>query len=147
MRPEVKILAISNVYSRLMHFIKAGDKEHGHFHTYDHGTLLASGKLLVEKLDDNNEVHFSKEFTAPTFIMIEKNSRHVLTALEDNTVASCIHALREVNETIVDSEFIIEETEFADTKELITDKKQVIGRYFRDRGMNYLPIALGSKKE
>ena len=147
MRPEIKILAISNVYSRLMHFNKAGDRELGHYHTYDHGTLLASGRLLVEKLDDNNNVISSKEFTSPTFVMIEKNSKHVLTALEDNTVASCIHALRDENENIVDPEFIIEETEFADSPELITDKIRSIGRYFKDRGMKYLRIASDTKRD
>ena len=109
MKPEVKILAVSNVYSRLMHFRKAGDTEQGHYHEYDHGTLLSSGKLLVEKQTVDGEFT-SKEFTAPTFIMIEKNAAHLLTALEDNTVATCIHALRTIDEEIVDPEFIIKET-------------------------------------
>lgn len=136
MKPEIKILAVSNVYSRLMHFHKAGDQEQGHYHDYDHGTLLASGRLLVEKETVDGQTS-SKEFTAPTFIMIEKNATHRLTALEDNTVATCIHALRTINEEIVDSEFIVEETQFADSPEQCTDGITSIGRAFRDRGLQY----------
>lgn len=141
MNPEIKILAVSNVYTRLMHFVKAGDQEQGHHHDYDHGTLLASGKLLVEKLDDNDNVVSSKEFTAPSFVMIEKNCRHLLTALEDNTVAGCIHALRTETEEIVDPEFIIEETVFADSPEQYKDGVTGIGKYFKDRGMIYKHLA------
>ena len=54
MRPEVKILAISNVYCRLMNFKKKGDVELGHFHDYNHGTLLSTGKLKVEMISDDN---------------------------------------------------------------------------------------------
>lgn len=136
MRPEIKVLAVSNVYSRLMHFVKQGDQEMGHSHYYDHGTLLASGKLLVEKMNEAGEIIFSKEFTAPTFIMVEKEYAHRLTALEDNTVASCIHALREIDETIVSSEFLVRETEFADSPEqYIEGVRTGIGRPFTDRGL------------
>ena len=141
MRPEVKILAISNVYSRLMHFLKAGDQEIGHTHTYDHGTLLASGKLLVEKIDETGNTYFSKEFTAPTFIMVEKEHIHRLTALEDNTVASCIHALRTIDENIVDTEFLLQETEFADSSEQhIEGVRMGISRAFTDRGL--IPMSI-----
>jgi hypothetical protein len=136
MRPEIKVLAVSNVYSRLMHFVKKGDQEMGHSHYYDHGTLLASGKLLVEKMNEEGEIIFSKEFTAPTFIMVEKEYAHRLTALEDNTVASCIHALREIDETIVSSEFLVRETEFADSMDQhIEGVRTGIARPFTDRGL------------
>lgn len=146
MRPEIKILAVSNVYSRLMHFLKAGDQEIGHTHTYDHGTLLASGSLLVEKMDEFGNVNFSKEFKAPTFIMVEKEYAHRLTALEDNTVATCIHALRTIDENIVDSEFLIKETEFADSSEQhIEGLRMGIARAFRDRGLIPMPISNDGK--
>ncbi len=144
-RPEVKILAVSNVYCRLMRFAKKGDQELGHYHTYDHGTLLASGKLLVQKLDDNGDINYTKEFMAPSFIFIAKDSKHILTALEDNTLATCIHALRTIDETIVDPDFYIEEKELADSIDLITPEKTTIGKEMHDRGLIYKPIGFIEK--
>ena len=107
--PKIKLLAISNVFSRLMHFEKAGDTETSHRHTYDHGTLLSSGSVRVEMLDDNNNVLTSKEFISPTFIFVPKESIHRIVALEDNTVCSCIHALRTMDQEIIDSDFLVEQ--------------------------------------
>ena len=147
MRPEIKILAVSNVYCRLMNFNKKGDQEIGHYHDYDHGTLLASGKLLVEKLDDNNDIIFSKEFTAPTFVFISKNAKHVLTSLEDNTVATCIHALRTIDETIIDPDFFIEEKELADNNDEATSLRPVIGLAMLNKGLLYKTLAKANKND
>jgi hypothetical protein len=87
-RPEIVIGCVSNIYSRQMHFLKKGDIEHGHVHIYDHITLLASGSLKV------TIEGVSTEFIAPYMIYIRKHKNHILEALEDNTVAYCIHALR-----------------------------------------------------
>ena len=86
--PEVKIGGVANLYSRQMHFKNVGDIEHGHAHQFDHLTLLAAGKLQVTV-----EGRVS-EFTAPHMIYIKKDKMHELVALEPNTVAYCIHALR-----------------------------------------------------
>ena len=107
--PEIKIIALSNVYSRLMHFLKKGDVENGHKHTYDHATLVSSGSVLVEVLDEFTKKPISsKTFTAPNMVFIHKDKIHRLIALEDNTVCSCIHAIRTIDEEIVDSNFLIE---------------------------------------
>jgi quercetin dioxygenase-like cupin family protein len=74
-----------------MHFEKAGDVEVGHTHQFDHLTLLAKGKLKV------TVEGVSSEFTAPQMIWIHKDKVHELVALTDNTVAYCIHALRDKN--------------------------------------------------
>lgn len=87
-KPKVKISCVANLFSRMMYFEKAGDIELGHRHQFDHLTLLASGKLQVT-VDG-----VSTEFTAPHMIYIHKDKNHELVALEDNTVAYCIHALR-----------------------------------------------------
>lgn len=139
--PDIKILAISNIYSRLMHFKLAGDYEQGHYHTYDHGTLLSSGKLLVEIIDDSGKTVESKEFVAPTFVYIDKNRIHKLTALEDNTVAVCIHALRTIDEDILSPDFLVEVKEFADTPTEHTVDKPVIGYFLAKEGITYKPIA------
>lgn len=94
--PEIKIGCVANLYSRMMHFRKAGDVEVGHTHQFDHLTLLAKGKLKVT-VEGN-----VSEFTAPHMIYIHKDKVHELEALTDGTVAYCIHALRdkETNEII-----------------------------------------------
>lgn len=89
--PEIKLAAVGNVYIRMMNFRKAGDFNQGHTHRYDHITLLSKGSLEVVC---NGETTI---FTAPAMIYIDKDQEHKLTALEDNTLASCIHALRDAD--------------------------------------------------
>ena len=110
--PLVQVVAVSNVYSRLMHFVNKGDVEIGHSHTYDHATLLSSGAVLYEVLDgpDGNTVA-AKEFKAPSYIFVEKEKYHRITALENNTVCACIHALRTIDEEIIDPSFFIKPLE------------------------------------
>lgn len=107
--PEIQVVAVSNVYSRLMYFVNKGDIEIGHSHTYDHATLLSAGSVLYEILDgpDGNTVA-SKEFKAPGYIFVEKDKYHRITALEPNTVCACIHALRTIDEEIVDPSMFIQ---------------------------------------
>lgn len=92
---EVKVGCVSNLYSRMMHFKKAGDTEHNHTHSFDHLTLLAAGS--VKCVVDGKETIFK----APHMIFIHKDKMHAFTALEDNTVAYCIHAMR-VGERVED---------------------------------------------
>lgn len=94
--PEIQIGCVANLFSRMMHFKRAGDTEIGHTHQFDHLTLLAKGKLKVTVED------VATEFIAPHMIYIHKDKIHELEALADDTVAYCIHALRdkESNEII-----------------------------------------------
>lgn len=92
-RPQIKIAYVANLFSRMMHFEKAGDIEHGHCHNFDHLTLLAAGRLKVTVEGQTSE------FVAPHMIYIHKDKMHELVALEDNTVAYCIHALRSNDDT------------------------------------------------
>lgn len=94
--PQIGIACVANLWSRMMHFQKAGDIELGHSHQFDHLTLLASGSLEVTANGAKTI------FKAPHMIYIRKDIEHQLQALEDNTVAYCIHALRDNNENIVD---------------------------------------------
>jgi hypothetical protein len=86
--PEASIGLVSNLWSKMMHFKKAGDTEQGHAHVFDHLTLLAKGamKVIVNGV--------ASDFKAPHMIFIKKDAVHELIALEDDTVAYCIHALR-----------------------------------------------------
>jgi quercetin dioxygenase-like cupin family protein len=100
-QPVVKIGCVANLYSRMMRFEKAGDTEIGHTHQFDHLTLLAKGKLKV------TVEGVASEFTAPHMIYIHKDKVHELEALTDETVAYCIHALRDKdNNEILDPSMI-----------------------------------------
>jgi len=87
--PEIQIGCVSNLWSKMMHFKKAGDVEEGHAHQFDHLTLLARGVLDVQ-VDG-----VITRFTAPHMIFIKQGAVHELTAVEDDTLAYCIHALRD----------------------------------------------------
>lgn len=100
--PVIKLGLVANLFSRMMHFKKAGDIELGHKHQFDHLTLLALGavKVVVDGI--------ATDFYAPHMIYINKDKNHEITALQDNTVAYCIHALRSDNlsNTILDPDSI-----------------------------------------
>lgn len=98
---EFSIGCVANLFSKMMHFRHAGDFEVGHEHNFDHLTLLAKGKLKVT-VDG-----VATEFTAPHMIYIKAGKVHELVALEDETVAYCIHALRgKDNNEILDPSMI-----------------------------------------
>jgi quercetin dioxygenase-like cupin family protein len=87
--PTTYFSAIDGVFVKQMHFEQVGSTMYGHKHTHNHLTLLAHGKL---KVTVNGEV---TEFTAPHLIFIHKDNEHELVALEENTVAYCVHAIRD----------------------------------------------------
>lgn len=86
--PEIALGCVANLFARMMHFVDVGDIEHGHTHNFDHLTLLAKGKLRVT-VDGK-----ATDFTAPQMIYIKADKNHELVALEADTLAYCIHALR-----------------------------------------------------
>ena len=87
-----------NIWVRSHEFRKKGDTNGGgHYHNFDHVTLLAVGSVLVEV-----EGHDPKEFHAPTFIVIKKEHKHKFTALTDGVVYYCVFALRDENGELTD---------------------------------------------
>jgi hypothetical protein len=119
-QPHVQIGCVANLFSRQMHFKSAGDIEHGHTHPFDHLTLLASGSLRVTV---NGK---TTDFKAPHMIYIKAEYNHELVALEDNTVAYCIHALRKGNgvDDIIDPASVpkgVSALQYADS--LVCDKQ------------------------
>lgn len=142
MSPDIKILAVSNVYCRLMNFTKAGDIEEGHYHPYDHGTLLSVGKILLEMYnDDGVTIQSAKEFAAPSFMFVQKNKRHRLTALDDGTVACCIHALRDIDENIISPDCMVEQVVFADSPQQHNEQTPSVGEFLEKRNIKYKPLA------
>lgn len=102
--PELSFAVVSNVWCKQMHFKNAGDTMAGHSHAHDHMTLLAAGSVEVTV---NGK---AQQFTAPQIIFIAKGSEHHLVATSDNTVAYCIHGLRDAEGDIIDDSMIPDET-------------------------------------
>ena len=125
--PETQIVAISNVYIRTMQFKHKGDTMKGHKHKYDHATFLSKGSVLVktEKM--------ARVFEAPVSIYIDKDLEHEIIALEDDTVASCIHAIREVDSDIIPPDSFIDQVEVESTE---------FRKILAQRGINYPPEIL-----
>lgn len=99
--PTTRITAACNLWLRQMFFEKAGDANEGHVHNYDHMTLLAHGSVRVH-VDGK-----TSDFKAPHMIFIAKGKSHFIEALEDGTVAYCVHALRDKDtEEILDPDQI-----------------------------------------
>lgn len=88
----------ANIWIRQKKFSAINETIGGHKHKYDHVSLLTSGKVKVE-VDG-----FEKEFTAPTFIVIEKDKIHNVTALTDDVVWYCVFAHRDINGDVYDAE-------------------------------------------
>ena len=114
--PEISLGTVANIFSRQMHFVKAGDVEHGHTHNFDHLTLLAHGS--VKAVVDGKETVFK----APHMIYIRADVVHEFTALEDNTVAFCIHAVRDEAGVLIDPSMIPNGVTLAEASKGITKR-------------------------
>lgn len=86
-----------NIWVRQNLLENKGDATKGHYHKFDHISLLATGKVRV-----HIEGFEPKEFTAPTFIVIKKEYQHNFEALEDNTIWYCVFALRDQDGGVTD---------------------------------------------
>ena len=103
----IKHSRISNVFVRMLSFAKAGDTILGHKHPFDHASLVAAGRVKVEV--DGVET----ELAAPHLVLVRKDKVHRVTALDDNSVWVCIHALRtgKKEEDIIDPDMVPEMTD------------------------------------
>ena len=97
---QLQHTCVSNLYVRMSHFSKAGDKEESQEYTFDHVCHLSKGKVKIT-VDEK-----SKIFDAPHLVVIRKNKVHLIEALEDHTTLLDIHVIRngENVEDIIDPE-------------------------------------------
>ena len=86
-----------NIWVRQNVLDKKGEYQSGHKHYFDHVTLLVKGSVSVEI--ENEPI---KEFTAPTFIVIRKELKHKITALEDDVIYYCVFALRNIDGEVIE---------------------------------------------
>jgi len=124
--PSEKVSLVANTWIKQMHFRKAGDRNCGHKHTFDHQTLLAKGRFRV-RVEDR-----LAEFAAPTIVFVAAGKEHLIEALEDDSVAYCIHAVRNGTkvEDIMNPDDIPEGKWFGDeTHPLVAGAKSE--RYYR----------------
>ena len=70
-----------------------------HKHTYDHLSILAKGKVIVEVDGVENE------YIAPACLNILRGTEHKITALEDS-FWYCIHATTETDIAMIDEVLI-----------------------------------------
>lgn len=80
-------------------FGKAGDFIHTHKHEYEHYSILASGKAVIER--DGVE----EELSGPTVITVEAGVAHKITFLTD-TSWFCIHGTKERDETMFENTYV-----------------------------------------
>lgn len=87
-----------NIWVRQNYLALPGDTNGGgHFHHFDHVSLLTQGRVRVEV-----DGCAPKEFQAPTFIVIKKEHRHKFTALTADVIWYCVFALRDVDGNVTD---------------------------------------------
>jgi hypothetical protein len=96
----IELGCFGNIWVRQNILAKSGDSHEGHKHYFDHVTLLVKGNVQVEV-----EGHPVKEFQSPTFIVIDKDHEHKITALTDDVLYYCVFALRDMNGEVVDQMF------------------------------------------
>lgn len=89
--PQDANVIAGNLFIKHMRFVHAGDRNHGHCHTYDHLTLITAGSL---------EAHYEGRveiLRAPHIFLTEKARAHQFVALEDGTTVCCIHVLKDLS--------------------------------------------------
>ena len=77
-----------SVFIKQMQFEKAGCIVAQHSHVYAHTTLVASGSVRVWR---GEEDELLGDFAAPSRIYIPAETKHKIMALEDKSLAYCIH--------------------------------------------------------
>lgn len=96
-RPVSRDWGVANMWVREMHWRKAGDMVRGHCHTFPHPHRLSHGAVRLFILENGVWLHrgdYRVVDLVPKVLFIQAGSMHMMVALEDNTVGSCLHAQR-----------------------------------------------------
>lgn len=86
-------VCIDGVFIKQMHMEKSGTFIEQHRHAHAHTTMLATGRMRVWVEG------VPTDYEAPFPIHVKAGAHHTMMALEDNTMAYCIHNLHGKDET------------------------------------------------
>jgi len=88
-----------NVFVKMHQIETAGVEYKGHYHNYDHTTLVVTGKVkvLFGAVPEAGLKEEERIYSAPSMFITRAFRRHTITTLEDNTTFCCIHAIRDDN--------------------------------------------------
>lgn len=104
---EIQLSFQHNIFVKRMLFKESGLMYCGHNHTYNHVTLVASGRVRVKfgAVPEGNLPEEEKEYMSSSMFVTRSYREHEITALEDNTVVCCIHAIRSADGEVVDGDW------------------------------------------
>jgi quercetin dioxygenase-like cupin family protein len=87
---------------------KKGDMKVGHKHEFDHIHQVLSGRGLITCYEglQRDTVLYKKEIVAGRFYRVPKEHVHSIEALEDGYVGQCIHALRNEDNSVYETDLI-----------------------------------------
>ena len=94
-----------NIFIRKGQIEMAGETVDGHEHNFDHVTIVKSGSMRIEQLDEAGNVVRSVEKVASannSHVLILAGAIHRLTALEDNSSYWCVYAHRDPQGELVE---------------------------------------------
>jgi quercetin dioxygenase-like cupin family protein len=98
-----------NLYVRHLAFDVVGDTMDGHAHHFNHVTLLTRGIVDV-RWRDADRVWQSRRYSAPAFIHVPAHIEHLFTAVEADTEAWCVFAVRDLTGQPLDHAHVEGET-------------------------------------
>jgi mannose-6-phosphate isomerase-like protein (cupin superfamily) len=81
-----EFITIDDIFIKQMLLAEAGDTVEQHAHCYAHTTLVAAGSIRVWRGGE-----LMGDFAAPSRVFIPAKTKHTIMALEDKTLAYCIH--------------------------------------------------------
>lgn len=88
---DCQTFQVGNILVKVMELPAKGMCVMQHAHHYDHMTLIGHGSVRVI-LDD-----VETDYQAPAVVEVKAHSHHALVALEDNTIAYCVHDVSKVD--------------------------------------------------
>ena len=92
-----------NVWLRLQQYPKKDKVVQGHTHFHDHMSLLVKvGLRVYVEGKEPFEVWASSNPEVPTFFEVPAEHNHTFLPLEDDTVAYCVFAMRDMNGELTD---------------------------------------------
>ena len=99
-QPQVEEKIVANVWFHSMKFEKAGDFKMGHKHNFDHAHFVGRGAVDVYALEyidgkQGTERKFIGTFVEGESFLVARDVSHTVIAKEDNTIASCVQAVRD----------------------------------------------------